>query len=241
VRVLTLSKTDSEFPNLEASPADVRRLREENAWLRSLLIEHSIRIPEVPSTSGITQTPQTIIAAPNVRTSALGTAEQRIEFFRSLFRGREDVYAIRWENADGRSGYMPRADRDWKSYLHAKEKDRKRVDRQTRKFRPLTQDVVRGHLVGDLTVGIYPLLRDETCWFLAVDFDKRTWQKDATAFLTACREMNVPAVLERSRSGNDGHVWVFFNREIPATTAKTGLRNPHSNHGVPAPSGSGVI
>jgi hypothetical protein len=75
-----------------------------------------------------------------------------------------------------------------------------------------TQDVVRGHLVGDHTVGIYPLLQDETCWLLAVDFDKKTWQKDAAAFLVACREMNVPAVLERSRSGNGGHVWIFFSR-----------------------------
>jgi hypothetical protein len=215
-----LSKTDGEFPNLEASVAEVRRLREENAWLRSLLIEHSVRIPEISSTSGISQTPQTISIAPEVPRSAFGTAEQRIELFRSLFRGRDDVYAIRWESTDGRSGYMPKADRDWKAYLRAKDRDRKKVDRQTRKFRPLTQDVVRGHLVGDHTVGIYPLLQDETCWLLAVDFDKKTWQKDAAAFLVACREVNVPAVLERSRSGNGGHVWIFFNRAISATIAR---------------------
>jgi hypothetical protein len=212
-----LSKTDSEFPSLEASLAEVKRLREENARLRSFLIERSIQIPEIPSTP---QNPQTISAAPDVCRSAFGTAEQRIELFSSLFRGRDDVYAIRWENADGRSGYMPKADRDWTSYLRAKDKDRKKVDRQTRKFRPLTRNVLRGHLVGDHTVGIYPLLQDETCWFLAVDFDKRTWQTDAAAFLAPCREMNVPAVLERSRSGNGGHVWVFFNRAIPATTAR---------------------
>lgn len=215
-----MSKTDSEFPNVEASVAEVRRLREENAWLRGLLIEHSVRIPEISSSNGISQTNQTVSIAPEVSRSASGTPEQRIELFRSLFRGRDDVYAIRWENADGRSGYMPKADRDWKSYLHAKDKDRKKVDRQTRKFRPLTKDVVRGHLVGDHTVGIYPLLQDETCWLLAVDFDKKTWQKDAAAFLVACREMNVPAVMERSRSGNGGHVWIFFNRAIPATTAR---------------------
>ncbi len=219
-QVFDLSKTDSEFPNLEVSLAEVRRLRDENARLRGLLIEHNIRIPEIQPTNGIPQTPQTVSKAPEVPGSAFGTAEQRIELFRSLFRGRDDVYAIRWENSDGRSGYMPKADRDWKSYLHAKGKDRKKVDRQTRKFRSLTQDVVRGHLVGDHTVGIYPLLQHETCWLLAVDFDKKIWQKDATAFLAACREMNVPAGLERSRSGNGGHVWIFFNRAIPATTAR---------------------
>ncbi len=176
-QVFDLSKTDNEFPNLEASVAEVRRLRDENARLRGLLIEHSIRIVEPRPTSGIPQTPQPISPARDVGRSASGTAEQRIELFRSLFRGRDDVYAIRWENSDGRSGYMPKADRDWKSYLRAKDQDRKKFDRQTRKFRPLTQDVLRGHLVGDHTVGIYPLLQDETCWFLAVDFDKRTWQR----------------------------------------------------------------
>jgi len=119
---------------------------------------------------GIPQTPQTIRVAPEVPRSALGTAEQRIELFRSLFRGRDDVYAIRWENADGRSGYMPKADRDWKSYLRAKDKDRKKVDRQTRKFRPLTQDVVRGHLVGDHTVGIYPRTTQKVNKFSSVLF-----------------------------------------------------------------------
>jgi len=115
---------------------------------------------------------------------------------------------------------MPKADRDWEAYLRAKDEDRKKVDRQTRKFRPLTDEVVRGHLVGDHTIGIYPLLQDETCWFLAVDFDKKTWQKDAAAFLAVCCELNVPAALERSRSGNGGHVWVFFDQAIPATTAR---------------------
>jgi superfamily II DNA or RNA helicase len=115
---------------------------------------------------------------------------------------------------------MPKADRDWKSYLHAKDKDRKKVDRLTRKYRPLTDDVVRGHLVGEHTLGLYPLLQDETCWLLAVDFDKKTWQQDAAAFLASCHELDVPAALERSRSGNGGHVWIFFERAIPATTAR---------------------
>jgi hypothetical protein len=115
---------------------------------------------------------------------------------------------------------MPKADRDWKSYLGAKDEDRKKVDRLTRQYRQLTDDAVRGHLVGEHTVGLYPLLQDETCWLLAVDFDKKTWQQDATAFIEACSELNVPAALERSRSGNGGHVWIFFERAIPAATAR---------------------
>ena len=115
---------------------------------------------------------------------------------------------------------MQKEDRDWKSYLSATAEDRKKVDRQTRTYRPLTDDVVRAHLVGEHTAGLYPLLQDETCWFLAVDFDKKTWQQDAIAFLEVCREFNVSAALERSRSGNGGHVWIFFERAIPATTAR---------------------
>ena len=115
---------------------------------------------------------------------------------------------------------MPRADRDWKAYSGSKPEDRRKVDRKTRKYWPLTDDVIRQHLTGKLTVGIYPLLLDETCWFLAVDFDKKSWQLDAATFLAVCRQMAVPASLERSRSGNGGHVWIFFDRAIPATTAR---------------------
>ena len=172
----------------------------------------------------------------------MGTAEQRIELFRSLFRGRDDVYAIRWESADGRSGYMPKADRDWKSYLRAKDKDRKKVDRQTRKFRPLTQDVVRGHLVGDHTVGIYPLLQDETCWFLAVDFDKRTWQKDAAAFLVVLSRDECASGFGTFSVGKRRPcVDILQSSNSCDRRAKTGLRNSYSNHGVPPPSGSGVL
>src|SRR5260370_19404943 len=115
---------------------------------------------------------------------------------------------------------MPKADRDWKSYLSAKDEDRKKVDRLTRTYRPLTDEVIHGHLVGEQTVGIYPLLQDETCWLLAVDFDKKAWQEDIAAFLTACSELSVPAAMERSRSGKGGHVWIFFERAIPASTAR---------------------
>jgi len=212
-----VGKTESELHKSATSLAEVRRLREENARLRSILVEHGLYIPETPPTTGMFRTTSTPSTA---RQPPVGTAEQRIALFRSLFRGRDDVYAIRWESADGRSGYMPKADRDWKSYLRAKNEDRKKVDRLTRKFRPLTDDVVRAHLVGEHTVGIYPLLEDETCWLLAVDFDKKTWQKDATAFLAVCHKLKVPASLERSRSGHGGHVWIFFERAIPATAAR---------------------
>jgi hypothetical protein len=98
--------------------------------------------------------------------------------------------------------------------------DRKKVDQKTRKYFPLTDSVIENHLLGKETIGVYPLLSDETCWFLAVDFDKKTWQEDSIAFMDSCREMEVPAALERSRSGRGGHVWIFFERGVPAITAR---------------------
>jgi hypothetical protein len=211
-----VNESEPNILDLRSALAEVQRLREEAAHLRCLLQEHGIEDPAVRSPE---RSPVTTSELPGADPRVLN-AEQRIALFRSLFHGCDDVYAVRWENTDGRSGYSPKADRDWKTYLRARAEDRKKVDRLTRKFRPLTYEVVRGHLVGDSTIGIYPLLTDETCWFLAVDFDKKTWQQDATAFLAICYDLGVPAALERSRSGNGGHVWIFFSQPVPASTAR---------------------
>jgi hypothetical protein len=147
----SMNSVDQNSSSSAASAAEVRRLLEENARLRSLLIAHGIPIPEAAQPT--LHPPQASNSTPEARKPGIATAEQRIALFRSLFRGREDIYAIRWENNDGRSGYMPKADRDWKSYLSAKDEDRKKVDRLTRTYRPLTDDVIHGHLVGEQTVG----------------------------------------------------------------------------------------
>src|SRR5207248_10357952 len=98
--------------------------------------------------------------------------------------------------------------------------DQKKVHRQTRILYPLTDHVIRLHLEGKKTVGIYPLLMDETCWFLAADFDKTTWQEDALAFMRTSKKLGVSTYLERSRSGNGGHVWIFFENPITASLAR---------------------
>ena len=197
--------------------AECDRLREENARLRRALLEHSIPVPAI-SESNLHPTREA--AERRDPKTVADQIKERVALFRALFRGREDVYAVRWEASDGRSGYMPKSDRDWKAYNASKPEDRKKTDRKTRKLWPLTDQAVEDHLRGRQTIGIYPLLPDETCWFLAVDFDKTTWQQDALAFLETCRELDVPAALERSRSGNGGHVWIFFDRAVPATTAR---------------------
>jgi len=151
---------------------------------------------------------------------SLSTPQGKIALFQSLFRGREDVYAVRWEGKGGKSGYSPAAAMDWRAINAARPEERKRVARKTRILLPLTTDVARRHLTGKHTVGIFPLLPDETCWLLAVDFDKKSWTADSHAFLQTCRRFHVPAIVERSRSGNGAHVWIFFDRPVLAADAR---------------------
>ena len=192
--------------------AECQRLRDEICRLRQILIDNDID-PEPVA-------PNREASAPSNVPCVQLTTQQKIELFRSLFRGRDDVYAVRWESPDGRHGYSPVSQRDWKAYNAASIEDRKRVDKETRKHVPLTDQAIHDHLSGKQTLGVYPLLRDETCWFLAVDFDKKSWQKDTTAFLKTCHDLHVPAALERSRSGKGGHIWIFFERPMPATIAR---------------------
>lgn len=144
----------------------------------------------------------------------------KIALIRSLFRGREDVYPRRWESAKtGKAGYAPACSNEWVRGVCGKPKI-KCADCPHRAFLPVTDAVIDGHLRGRYTVGVYPMLADESCWFLAADFDKATWREDAAAYLAACKARGVPAALERSRSGNGGHVWIFFAEPAPAALAR---------------------
>ena len=153
----------------------------------------------------------------------------KIDLFRSLFKGRADVFPKRFENTKtGKSGYSPACDNEWVRGICEKPKI-KCSDCQRQNFIPVTEKIIRNHLTGfndnswsnsDYVIGVYPLLQNDTCCFLAVDFDKLTWKQDVSAFLEVCNELNIPASLERSRSGNGGHIWIFFSEPVPATTAR---------------------
>ena len=145
---------------------------------------------------------------------------EKISLFRSLFRGREDVYAVRFETANGKSGYSPACQRDWDALRALSKSEWKKRDKETRQLLPLTDQAVHDHLSGKITIGVYPLLVDETCWFLAVDFDQKAWRQDVLAFVESCHDWNVPAALERSRSGDGAHVWIFFASPVAATFAR---------------------
>lgn len=163
---------------------------------------------------------------PNLSIDRLSPPESKIALFRSLFRGRDDVYARRFESRrTGKSGYSPACGNEWLSGVCEKPRIKCTACPHQR-FLPVTDDAVRWHLSGhdnagrDFVMGVYPLLRDETCFFLAIDLDKKNWQEDARAVLDTCNRLGLPAALERSRSGNGGHLWLFFDEAIPATLAR---------------------
>ena len=152
--------------------------------------------------------------------------EEKIALFRSLFRGRDDVYPRRFESRKtGRSGFAPACANEWVRGVCEKPRI-KCAECPNRRFLPVTDDVIRWHLSGSdadgqpFVAGVYPLLQDETCFFLAVDFDKTGWREDALAFLETCHYLNLATALERSQSGRGAHVWFFFEEAIPAALAR---------------------
>ena len=126
----------------------------------------------------------------------------------------------------GRSGYAPACANEWAPRICDKPRVKCR-ECPNQAFIPVTPEVIARHLRGrgadgrDFTIGVYPMLADETCWFLAIDFDKQTWHRDVAVFLATCRALGVAAALERSRSGNGGHVWIFFTDPVPARVGST--------------------
>ena len=126
--------------------------------------------------------------------------QERVQLFISLFKGREDVFARRWEKWNGGvSGYAP-------VY----------VDQDKESYEPLTTDWIEKHLIGTATLGLYPLLKDNTSNFIVADFDGDNWQKAVRKFLDVCKKHALPVATERSRSGNGAHVWCFFAGPYPA-------------------------
>jgi len=150
----------------------------------------------------------------------------KINLFRALFRGREDVYPRRFESRKtGRAGYQPACANEWVRGLCDKPRI-KCPECPNRRLLPVTDDVVRQHLSGrddlgrEFVMGLYPMLSDETCYLLAVDLDGDAWREDAGALRATCRRLALPVALERSRSGKGGHLWLFFAEALPASMAR---------------------
>ena len=187
----------------------------ENARLVALLEQHGIewRLPPEPTTA------EPAPPVPEPEPSRFTTTE-KIALFRRLFRGRSDVYPIRWESkTTGKSGYAPACANEWRAGVCEKPRI-KCGDCGNRQLVPLSDSVIYNHLAGEHTVGIYPLQSDDSCYFLAVDFDEADWREDALPFVQSCDELGVPASLEISRSGQGAHAWVFFAHSVSARDAR---------------------
>ena len=147
-------------------------------------------------------------------------SNEQIRIFLSLFRGREDVFAVRWEK-DSKAGYMPAYDLNWDDFAKHKLRGGALKDFPHKQFSKLSQQRIINHLAGKEVIGLYPLLADNSSWFIVADFDesltsKRSWIEECRAFIVICNQYQFPAYLERSRSGNWGHVWIFFDSNYPA-------------------------
>ncbi|WP_433197354.1 TOTE conflict system archaeo-eukaryotic primase domain-containing protein [Nocardia sp. CA-107356] len=192
---------------VERFPGELEALRADNARLRRLLdlTENQARAADPD---------QTAVSNPIDMRSA---PEAKVRFYLDLFRCRPDIYAIRWENPrDGRSGWMPAIRGRWRTGM----------SRSEASYLPLTDEVVAAHLRGAHHIGLYPLGDDDTCWWVAADFDKDTAMLDALAYLKAARTKDIPAALEVSQSGRGAHVWIFFAQATAAALARriaTGL------------------
>ncbi len=192
----------------------VNALRAENVRLVALLEAHGIdwRLPPEPAV-------QAKLPVEAEQSSTLST-DEKVALFRRLFRGRADVFPLRWESTStGKAGYAPACSNEWRPGVCDKPRI-KCSECGHRQLIPLSDMVIFNHLAGKHTVGVYPLLPDDTCYFLAVDFDEAEWREDAQAFAQSCDELGVPAALEISRSGNGAHAWVFFAGRVCARDAR---------------------
>ena len=198
-------------------------LRKENTELRSLLCAHGIEYKS--RSTNVIDSIYSPISLPVFKLSL----DERVALFMSLFKGREDVFARRWfSKSTGKAGYQPVCVNEWRRGVCDK-KTYKCAECPNRYFTPLTSQDVYRHLEGKDenccdVVGLYAIMPDNNCSFLCTDFDdkncKHGYKDDVLAFVGVCRDWQIPYAIERSRSGNGAHVWIFFEEPLPAFKAR---------------------
>jgi superfamily II DNA or RNA helicase len=205
---------DSDLQELARLEARLEALAEERCSIEGRIARLRAERVSVPVPS------LTVAALPPASVTRPVTPAEKVALFRSLFRGRDDVFPLAWSNPrKGTRGYSPACSNEWQRGIC--EKPRVKCGQCPHQaFRRVTDKEVLDHLQGRQVMGVYPLLQDERCHLLAVDFDKDGWRDDVLAFAETCRAIGVPAAVERSRSGNGAHAWFFFEAAVPALLAR---------------------
>jgi len=195
-----------------------KALIQENQVLKSENIKLKIKLGlSEPRDKTLEITPHIANQITSVNKNSSSTT--KIKLFTSLFKGRTDVYAKKWVSKKGAKGYSPVCLNEWEQGI-CKKPQIKCSQCNHKLYDELNENVIEEHLRGNIIVGIYPMLIDETCSILAIDFDNDGWQNDITALRKICEKFNIPIVIERSSSGNGGHIWFFFNDPIPTHQAR---------------------
>jgi len=202
-----------EIARDQAKLAQIERSRDEvRAKIESLRSE----LAAGPATTDL-PSPPTVAA----RCDVPNTPSGKVQLFRSLFRGRTDIFPTRFvSKKTGNPGYAPACSNKFEPGLCMLKTGGKCTDCANQAFVSVDDQVVTDHLRGKHVMGVYPLLENETCWFLAVDFDKSSWREDVAAFADTSRAFGIPPAVERSRSGNGAHAWFFFTAPVSANVAR---------------------
>ena len=197
------------------------------AAYNKLLMENEYLHKEVDRLQSLLGSKGTPLTLPIIKQHL--SLEEKVDVFRNLFKGREDVFARRWySRTSGKSGYQPVCRNEWDRQLCDK-KRYKCTECPNRAFKPLEYEDIYRHLEGKSSdgqdvIGAYAILADNTCNFLCADFDDKScehgYQKDVLAYVGVCKDWDAPCSIERSRSGNGAHVWIFFEQPLPASKAR---------------------